>query len=270
VTTRLFLIDVDGGCRHDPVVVGLDQGVLVHDPAAGGVNDPDPGLHLGELLLAEHPLGLGGLRQVDGDEVGAGAQLVERGQRRLHLGGPGLGDVGVVDHDVHAECGRPLGHQSSDAAEADHPQRLAVQLDAGELAAGPLAFPQRCIGRRDLPGHAEQQSHRVLGRRQDVRLRGVDHQDAPAGGSLDIDVVQPDAGPADDLQAPALIDRFLVDLRRRADDDGVVLPDHVQELLPVQIGEDVDLQLTAHVFDPLFSEGLGDKDLQRHATGRLP
>ena len=37
----------------------------------------------------------------------------------------------------------------------------------------------------------------VLGGREDVRLRGVDHHHALAGGGGHVDVVEADAGPAD-------------------------------------------------------------------------
>ena len=49
----------------------------------------------------------------------------------------------------------------------------------------------------------EQQRDRVLGRREDVRLRRVhDHHAAP-GRLRDVDVVEADAGPADDDEVGA-------------------------------------------------------------------
>ena len=50
-----------------------------------------------------------------------------------------LGDVGVEGHHAHAEPERALGHQLADAAEAEHAERLVVQLDAAELGALPGA-----------------------------------------------------------------------------------------------------------------------------------
>ena len=54
------------------------------------------------------------------------------------------------------------------------------------------------VGLRDVAGLREQQRDRVLGGREDVRLRRVhDHHAAP-GRRGDVDVVETDAGPPDD------------------------------------------------------------------------
>jgi hypothetical protein len=49
-------------------------------------------------------------------------------------------------------------------------------------------------------GSRQHQGQRVLGGAVDVRRGRVDHQHAGRGGGVDVDVVQPDAGPGDDLQ----------------------------------------------------------------------
>ena len=54
------------------------------------------------------------------------------------------------------------------------------------------------VGLRDVARLREQQRHRVLGRREDVRLRRVHDHHAAARRLGDVDVVEPDAGPADD------------------------------------------------------------------------
>ena len=109
----------------------------------------------------------------------------------------------VVGDDAHAERAGPLGHELADAAEADDAEHLVGQLDALPLRALPPARRRARVGLGDVAGLREQQRHRVLGGREDVRLRRVDDHHAPAGGRLDVDVVEPDAGPADDDEVGA-------------------------------------------------------------------
>ena len=73
------------------------------------------------------------------------------------------------------------------------PERLLVQLHAAEFRAIPGSADQRRVGLRHIPGQRQQQRHRVLGRGDDVRLRGVRYDDAAPGGRVDVDVVDPDA-----------------------------------------------------------------------------
>ncbi len=75
-----------------------------------------------------------------------------------------------------------------------------MELDALPLRAFPLAGDQRGMGLGDVAGLGQQQSHGVLGRREDVRLRSVDDHHAALGGRGGVDVVEPDAGPSHDHQ----------------------------------------------------------------------
>ena len=69
------------------------------------------------------------------------------------------------------------------------------------------------VGGGDVAGLGQQQGHRVLGGRQHVGLRGVDDHHALAGGGLGVDVVEADAGPADDDQVGARLEHLGGDLR---------------------------------------------------------
>ena len=200
---------------------GLGQRLLVDDAAAGGVDDPDARLGLGQQVLADQAEGLGVLRQVDGDEVGLGHQLVEAHQLDAHVLGPVGGDEGVVGHQPHAEGQGPLGHQGADPAQADHAQGLAVQLDPLPLGALPLAGHQGGVGLGDVAGLGQQQGHGLLGGRQDVGLGGVDHHHPALGGRGHVDVVEADAGPAHHHQVGAGREHLGGDRGGRADDQGV-------------------------------------------------
>ena len=77
-----------------------------------------------------------------GHEVGPRVQVLGGlGAFHAELAEALLGDVGVEGHHAHAEAERPLRHQLADAAEAEHAERLLVQLHAAELARGPTRRP---------------------------------------------------------------------------------------------------------------------------------
>ena len=127
------------------------------------------------------PIVSGVFGQVDRQEVGLADELLEPvDELHAELAGPLAADERVVGDELHAERERPLRDEHADAAEADDPERLAVQLDALPAAAVPLAALQVGVGLGDVAGLRQQQRDRVLGRRQHVRLRGVDHHHAAA------------------------------------------------------------------------------------------
>ena len=70
-----------------------------------------------------------------------GHQLLELDHLDAELLARSAGDVLVVGDEAHAERVGPLRHQGADAAEAEHAQRLAVQLDALPLRLLPPALP---------------------------------------------------------------------------------------------------------------------------------
>ena len=163
---RLGGEDVDAGAGDAALGDGARQGGLVDDAAAGGVDDAHRGLDLGERLLADEAERLGRLRQVDGDEVGLGEQLVEAHELDAELAGLGAASVGVVGDDLHAEALEPLGDEGADAAEADDADGLVEQLDAGVLAALPRPRLEGRVGRRRCCG-----PWRGAGRRRARRRR---------------------------------------------------------------------------------------------------
>lgn len=71
---------------------------------------------------------------------------------------------------------------------------------------------------RDVAGLGEEQCHRLLGRREDVRLGRVDDHHASLGGRRDVDVVESDTGPTDNDQLGPCLQHRAVDLRSRSDD----------------------------------------------------
>ena len=89
VGARLGGEHVEGGPGHLAGLQRLVERLLVEDAAARGVDDAQARLGLGQEVAPDEPRGLGGLREMDGDEVARGHQLVERRAAPPPSAGPG-------------------------------------------------------------------------------------------------------------------------------------------------------------------------------------
>ena len=173
------------------------------------------------LISPRRRLGLG---HVDGDHVRRGrrGRRTAPAPRRSSRPAPG------------SRTGRSRGPSSGAPARGRRspgrscpgptmPERLAAQLDARELRPLPLAAAHRGVGGRGLAGEPEQQRERVLGGGDRVAGRRVDDGDPGPGRRLEVDVVDADAGPADDDEPRPGGDQLGVDLDLAADDERVVV-----------------------------------------------
>ena len=189
-----------------------------------------PRLAKPSMLAIEKPDRLGGLRQVDGDEVGLGHELRQRHEVDAHLPAAVGRDEGVIREQAHSERERPLRHELPDPPEADDAQHLVVQLDAFPPGALPATILQGRVRLRDVPGLREQQRQRVLGSGQHVRLRRVhDHHTATSRG-FDVDVVEADARTSHDDEVARSLQHLGRHLGRRPDDERMGAGDHIEQI----------------------------------------
>ena len=94
---RLRVEDVERCGRDLAGAQRLEQGVLVEQLAAGGVDEADAVAHRREGRRVDRAARLGGQRQMQGDEVGGGEHLVARlGPLDPELAEPLLRDERVV------------------------------------------------------------------------------------------------------------------------------------------------------------------------------
>ena len=173
-----------------------------------------------------------------------------------------LGDERVVRDDAHLQTGGAPRDLLADAAEAEHAQRLVRQLEPAVAGALPAPLLQSGVRLRDVPREREQQADRVLGRRDDGGLGRVGDHDPAARGGLDVDVVHPHARAPDHLQPVGPLDQVGGELRRRADDDRVVLADPLGE---IAVRVDVDVEPLAQELDSGVGDLLADEDPGPHA-----
>ena len=117
------------------------------------------------------------------------------------------------------------------------------------------------MGLGDVAGLGEHEGDSVLGRRQDVRLGGVDDHHPTARRCLEVDVVQPDSGPPDHDEVTARFQHLGGDLGSRADDEGGGTVDGGEELAGRERQLHVDFMAgVRHQLEPGGGELLGDKD----------
>ena len=252
---------VERGAGDATLAHGIGERGFVDDPAARGVHDAQRGLGVREELGRDQARGIGRLRQVDGEEVGAADEVHDR-RLELHpeLTRPIGAHVRVVGRELHAERVGTLRDEHADAPETDDAEHLVVQLDAFPLRAVPRAVPQVAIGLRDVAGLREQQRDRVLGRRQHVRLRRVHDHHAAAGRGVDVDVVEPDAGATHHLQAVAGFEHFGGDLRRTADHQRGGATHRDEQVGGREVELLVDLEARdAHRLETALGQLLGDE-----------
>ena len=196
---------------------------------------------------AEDAARLVGQRQVHGEEVRDAVDLLRRLRRvDAELAEAVDRDERVVRHDAHPQPERATGDELADAPEPEHAERLVGELDAAPARPLPAPLLQRRVGLRDVARQRDEQPDRVLGGRDDVRLRRVRDDDAAPRRRLHVDVVDADARATDHAQTLAALDQLGGERRRRADHDRVVAADDLGE---IRVAVDVDLEPGAQQLD---------------------
>ena len=244
----------------------LQQRGLVEQLAAGGVDDADAVAHPLERGLAERAASLVGQRQVEGQEVGRAVNVLGRlDPLDAELAEALLRDERVVRDDAHSEPEGPPRHLLADPPEAEHAERLAIQLDPAVAPTFPASLLQRCVRLWNVARERDQQADRVLGGGDDCRLRCVRDYDPAPRGRLDVDVVDPDSGPTDHLEAVGAFQHLGGQLRPRADHDRVVGADLLGE---VAVRLDVDVEALPQQLDTRVGDRLADQDALGHTRAR--
>jgi hypothetical protein len=100
----------------------------------------------------------------------------------------------------------------------------------------------------------------VLRGRDDIAVGGIGDHHALAGARLDVDIVHPHTGPAEEAQASRVAEKLRVHRGGRARDDGLVSRDLLEELRPRDLGRDLfDLEPPLReIGDPLPRYGIDD------------
>ena len=131
---------------------------------------------------------------------------------------------------------------------------------------------QVAFGLRDVAGLREQHAPWCARRcRQHVRLRRVDDHHAAARWRRDVDVVDPDAGPADDHQVVTGFEHLGGDLRGAADHERGRAAHRFEQFVGREPEPDVDVEAgAAHGVEAAVGEPFGDEHPLHGEARRRP
>ena len=110
-----------------------------------------------------------------------------------------------------------IGDDPANIAESNDAEGFVADFDAGKFTAIPTPRFDGGVSCGDVASQGHQHRDGVLGGGHTVALRAVHHDDAAAGGGIEIDVVHADAGAADHAERGGLIDHFARDAGGAAD-----------------------------------------------------
>ncbi len=128
---------------------------------------------------------------------------------------------GSLPMNLETKAAGALRHFHADAAEAENAQRFAAQLRALQVFLFPLAGVHGRVGRGQLARQREHQPDGELGDGNGIGAGRIHDHDAAARGGFGIDVVDANAGAADDAQLGRLLHQGVVHLHGGADDERV-------------------------------------------------
>ncbi len=214
---------VDGRADQVLVLDRVRQGVQLDHGTACGV-DQDPALLDGaDFLLADHPLGFSGFRNVQGDDIGHAQQVGQAGdlgrvaQRQL--------GQGVIEEHLHAQAFGQDRQLRTDRAVTDDPQLLATDFKG----VGRALDPATAMAGSVLLGNAAQQQDRFgqhqLGNGAGVGVRCVEHGNAALASRVEVDLVGADTEAAHGDEFLRVIEEFLGQLGAGANADEVGIGD---------------------------------------------
>ena len=217
--------DIEGGPGHMARGQGGSQGHLVHQAATGAVDDAHAGLAAGNRPGRQDVAGLVGQRHVQGDEIGAGQQIIQ-----FHLGhakqpGAFLAQERVIGHDLHLQAQGTVADDAADISGPDHAQRLVEQLRPHEAGLFPFAGMGRCVRFGNLAGDGEHHRNGMFGGGDGIAEGRVHHDHAFLRRRRDIDIVHANACAAHHLQIGGQRQKLFGDFGGRADGKAVILAD---------------------------------------------
>lgn len=179
---------------------GLGDVLLDDNGATGSVDEVGALLHLGDELLVEETLGLLVQGAVDGNNVAAGDELLERvdalgANLGLLLGRQGL--VVVVEELLAVKGLEAAEDTLADAADGDGTNNLALEvvLLLGSGGNIPLAALNLLVGGDEVADEDQDSHHDVLSDGDDVGAGDLGDGDTAVGlvGGVEVDMVGADA-----------------------------------------------------------------------------
>src|SRR5438034_4295576 len=141
-------------------------------------------------------------RCVQRNEIGSCKQIVQFfDELDLQTSRARRGEIWIVSNHAHPERNRAPAQVAPDPTHADNAERFVVKLDTFEIFSIPFPAPDGCIGLRNLSRYAEQKRKGMLGGRNGVPPRRIEHNDTASCRRFNIDIVHANTGPPNHAKA---------------------------------------------------------------------
>src|SRR5476649_1214748 len=223
VGARLDREHVDGGADQVLVLDRVSQGLQLDNSTASSVDQNPAFFHCADFFLADHPLGFSGFRYVKGDDI---RQAQQFGQAR-NLSGVAQWQLGqgVVEEHLHAQAFCQDGKLSTDRSVADDAQFLAADFEGVGSALDPATTVAGSVLLRDAAQQQDGFCQHQFGHRTGVGVRCVEHRNTALAGSVQVNLVGPDAEAADRDQFLGVVEQLFSQLGAGANTDEVSVGD---------------------------------------------
>ncbi|MNK69108.1 hypothetical protein D3C87_884880 [compost metagenome] len=248
---------------------GVGKSRFIHQTATGAVDDTHALLGLGKVFGIEDAARLVSHRHMQGDEIGLRQQFVELNLGDAHFLRALRRQEGVVGQNMHLETKRTRADDGADIAGADDAERLAGDFDTHEFRLFPLAGLRRAVGGRKLARNGKHQRDGMFRSRDGVAERRVHDDDTAARGGRNIDIVDADAGAADDLEVGCRLDQLFGRLGGGTNGQTIVIADDfgkfVLVLAELRLEIDFDATITENL-DGGFRQFVGYEYARCHGS----
>ena len=148
-----------------------------------------------------------------------------------------LGNERIECDHLHFQGQRLGRHYPADMTIADNTQGLAAEFHSHEAGTFPFTGFYRPVGLGQVPAQGKQVSQGQFRRGRHVGVRGVQHDDAFARGSVHVNIIDSDTGPADHFEPVSRVYDSCRNRRGAAHDDGMVVANLFTQRGVVKTGE---------------------------------
>ena len=197
---------------------------------------------------------------MNGDIIGFSQQGVKINQLNANLMRTFFGNIRVITNGGHFHSLHTFGNTAANTADADDTKGFALNLNAVEGFAVPFAFLNGLVSLRNVACHSHHHSNGVLGCCHGVAFRGVEYDNAFSGSGGDINVVNANAGAADNLQAGGGFNNLFGYLGHAAGYQAIVIVDNLDKLLRLHVGHYIYIKMFAQQSYAFFADIVADKN----------
>ncbi len=168
----------------------------------------------------------------------------------------------VIRKDFHLHTLRTLQDLDTNPSETDSAEDFVSDLNTSESLAVPLICLQRSVCLRYVSGERKHHGNRVLCCRDRVSFRSIRNDYAFLCCCCDIDVVNSDTSPTNDLETVCRVYNLFCYFRSTSDYEGIVLGYDLHQFLFGKTGVYVHIMLGSEHLQTIFCDRIAYKNFQ--------